>query len=197
MSKYKDPRWQQLRLRCFDRDGWACVACGDKTTTLHAHHKRYTGANPWNSPLEDLQTLCETCHEALGEHPKGGVYYIAHGYPAGKTYPAKTYVTVQYDHCPQCGGTSAKDKDTFSKCWDCSAYMGPIEGDVAVGWNFNGVRDLTYEEYLVKSGQVILANGKTRNPEKYLDRRFISKEIGYRYVEIDREPWMLDEEETP
>ncbi len=60
----KDPRWQRKRLLILERDGWRCrnFGCGDSTTTLHVHHRRYTG-KPWEAPDEDLVTLCEPCHE--------------------------------------------------------------------------------------------------------------------------------------
>ncbi len=71
---WKHPRWQQLRLKVFERDGWECVGCGDKEETLVAHQMRYCGL-PYESPIEDLQTLCQRCHESLGQHPKGGIWF--------------------------------------------------------------------------------------------------------------------------
>ena len=63
-EKLKDPRWQQKRLRVFERDGWACTLCGDKDTTLHVHHLYYEGA-PWDVPDYALRTLCAPCHEIV------------------------------------------------------------------------------------------------------------------------------------
>jgi 5-methylcytosine-specific restriction endonuclease McrA len=63
-DKLKDPRWQKKRLEVFQRDGFSCRACGDTTKTLNVHHLRYKkGGEPWESPLSDLMTLCEYCHE--------------------------------------------------------------------------------------------------------------------------------------
>lgn len=63
-EKLKDPRWQKKRLEVFQRDGFACVACGDKSSTLHVHHWYYErGKDPWEAPDGDLETLCESCHE--------------------------------------------------------------------------------------------------------------------------------------
>jgi hypothetical protein len=61
-EKLKDPRWQRKRLEVLSRDGWACMACADKTSTLQVHHKFYSG-NPWDAPMDGLETLCEKCHE--------------------------------------------------------------------------------------------------------------------------------------
>jgi len=70
MSKYseklRDPRWQKKRLKVLERDYWTCQECGDKTTTLHVHHRKYIkGRNPWEYDDDVLITLCETCHEKI------------------------------------------------------------------------------------------------------------------------------------
>jgi hypothetical protein len=65
IEKLKDPRWQKLRLRIFERDKWKCLACWVSDKTLHVHHKRYfKDKEPWECPEEFLATLCEECHEA-------------------------------------------------------------------------------------------------------------------------------------
>lgn len=59
----KDPRWQKKRLEIFERDGFACRVCGDKTKTLHVHHAVYfPGAKPWDYPNHLLLTMCEPHH---------------------------------------------------------------------------------------------------------------------------------------
>jgi transposase len=62
-EKLKDPRWQKKRLEVFERDKFQCQACDSKDKTLHVHHLKYEG-EPWESPMEYLETLCEDCHEA-------------------------------------------------------------------------------------------------------------------------------------
>ena len=67
MSSYKQllkhPKWQEKRLRIFERDGFRCRHCGDTETCLHIHHKVYIkGLKPWEYGDEDLITLCEACH---------------------------------------------------------------------------------------------------------------------------------------
>ena len=59
-----DPRWQQLRLRVFERDNWACRNCGEKEKTLNAHHVHYHpyAEEPWDYDLETIITLCSDCH---------------------------------------------------------------------------------------------------------------------------------------
>lgn len=64
-EKLQDVRWQQKRLSVLNRDNWACVSCGSKTT-LHVHHFYYTkGADPWDYPDEHLASLCPSCHELV------------------------------------------------------------------------------------------------------------------------------------
>lgn len=73
----KDPRWQKLRLRVFERDNFHCQLCDGHTTTLAVHHKRYIrGKKPWDYELNMLITLCEGCHslfhkkESISPEPK-------------------------------------------------------------------------------------------------------------------------------
>jgi hypothetical protein len=62
-EKLKDPRWQKLRLKVFERDDWTCQLCFDKESQLKVHHKYYLqGKEPWDYPLEAFTTLCEKCH---------------------------------------------------------------------------------------------------------------------------------------
>ena len=59
-----DPRWQQLRLRVFERDKWMCRVCAGKEKTLHAHHVQYHpyAEGPWDYDIETIITLCADCH---------------------------------------------------------------------------------------------------------------------------------------
>ena len=61
-KKLKDPRWQRLRLEVMKRDDFKCTRCGDAKSTLHVNHLKYTG-DPWEAPMEHLETLCESCHK--------------------------------------------------------------------------------------------------------------------------------------
>lgn len=68
---YLDPRWQRLRLQVMERDGFACVRCSRDNVTLHVHHLRYVpGGTVWDSPVEDLVTLCDECHDKAPEHKR-------------------------------------------------------------------------------------------------------------------------------
>jgi hypothetical protein len=63
-AKLKDPRWQKKRLECLDAARWQCQSCGDGTSTLHVHHKRYIkGREPWEYDRDQLAVLCECCHD--------------------------------------------------------------------------------------------------------------------------------------
>jgi hypothetical protein len=60
----RDPRWQKLRLRCLERSEWKCEHCDSGEKTLHVHHKRYIkGRKPWEYDADQLEVLCESCHE--------------------------------------------------------------------------------------------------------------------------------------
>jgi hypothetical protein len=62
-EKLKDPRWQKVRLKVLERDGWRCVCCGNSRRTLHVHHLKYN-KEPWDADPKHLETLCEHCHKA-------------------------------------------------------------------------------------------------------------------------------------
>ncbi len=63
-AKFKDPRWQKVRLEVLNRDKWTCQKCKATDKTLHVHHKFYIfGKDPWDYHLHALVTLCEECHE--------------------------------------------------------------------------------------------------------------------------------------
>lgn len=106
---YKSPKWQKMRLQILERDGWKCVACGDEESTLHVHHTAYQG-NPWEVPEGWLQTLCEYHHEALGEHPKSGVWW--------KVNDGRATVFVHW--CPKCGNQRFTKKGERYRCLSCS-----------------------------------------------------------------------------
>ena len=70
-EKFKDPRWQKLRLKVFERDEWKCQACGSEEETLVVHHFYYKqGADPWEYDMDALITLCANCHEFEHEYGK-------------------------------------------------------------------------------------------------------------------------------
>lgn len=63
-EKLLDPRWQQMRLRVFERDNFTCRCCGDKSKTLNAHHAHYHpfSEGPWDYDMDTIITLCSDCH---------------------------------------------------------------------------------------------------------------------------------------
>ena len=127
MTKTQDPRWQRRRMEILNRDDFTCVACKAKDKPLHVHHKRYSG-ELWESPDEDLQTLCEDCHQALGIHPKAGVWWEPQLPNRSPT------VLFAFSHCPCCGSEKVQKKErhtifdsgmaTFDVCEDCDRNIG-------------------------------------------------------------------------
>jgi hypothetical protein len=108
---YKDPRWQRKRCEILMRDGFRCVRCGRGDYTLHVHHKKYSD-EPWETASEDLQTLCEPCHEKLGRHPRGGIWWIDES-------------GWGYSHCPMCGSEDTRNKGNYDKCNSCGHRIIP------------------------------------------------------------------------
>ena len=62
-EKLRNPKWQQKRLKIFERDNWTCKCCGDKERNQHVHHVDYIpGIDPWDYSDDMLITLCDVCH---------------------------------------------------------------------------------------------------------------------------------------
>lgn len=65
---YKRPEWQEKRLRIMERDGFACIRCGNKSQTLHVHHGYYAKDRaPWEYEDETLHTLCDQCYKDVSD----------------------------------------------------------------------------------------------------------------------------------
>jgi hypothetical protein len=98
-AERRDMRWQRLRLKVLDRDGWRCAGCGvgKFPEGVVVHHIEY-GRHQWSTPVSLLQALCQDCHHALGEHSRGGVWWErADAEEAGF---GKVRLCVK--HCPKC-----------------------------------------------------------------------------------------------
>lgn len=56
-------RWQVLRHQILERDGWACVKCGEKRKRLEIDHIQSVRLQP-DLAFEpaNLATLCQPCH---------------------------------------------------------------------------------------------------------------------------------------
>ena len=77
-EKLKDPRWQKKRLEVLDRDGFCCSMCKNDKLELQVHHKSYRGINPWDTPLDELTTLCRYCQYVVTDMKGRPMYgYVA------------------------------------------------------------------------------------------------------------------------
>lgn len=58
----RGPRWKAVRMQALDRDGWACVQCGE-ARRLECDHIHPVKTHPELSyTLSNLQILCGRCH---------------------------------------------------------------------------------------------------------------------------------------
>ena len=65
VEEYRNtPSYARLRLRAFERDGFRCVFCNAKATTLHHRTNERYG----HERLEDVTSTCYDCHAVLTEH---------------------------------------------------------------------------------------------------------------------------------
>lgn len=67
----RDPRWQRRRLEILNRSNFRCEMCDAADKTLNVHHRLYRkNAMPWEYTDEELQSLCEDCHERHHQQSK-------------------------------------------------------------------------------------------------------------------------------
>lgn len=72
-SYLQSTQWQDKRSLVLIRDRYRCVKCTSKLS-LHVHHIHYF--NLGSEPLEDLVTLCASCHKKVHEyHGSNARYY--------------------------------------------------------------------------------------------------------------------------
>jgi hypothetical protein len=77
-SAFRDSRWQKLRLKIMERDGWACRSCGATNRELNVHHVYYeAGRAPWEYPHDSLITWCSDCHVARHTLQKNALMIVA------------------------------------------------------------------------------------------------------------------------
>lgn len=77
-ERYKDPRWQKLRLLVMNQAGFKCSMCGSADQTLNVHHICYKrGCNPWEYGPDELKCICEPCHEKFESEVKPYALFVA------------------------------------------------------------------------------------------------------------------------
>lgn len=63
-EKLRDPRWQRRRREILKLAGYCCERCLSVDPPLNVHHRQYRdGAEPWDYADDELECLCEECHE--------------------------------------------------------------------------------------------------------------------------------------
>lgn len=62
----RSAKWQKLRARCFERDGYQCRKCGS-AKNLEMHHTAYKHLRQ-SEEINDAATLCRSCHRKVHEH---------------------------------------------------------------------------------------------------------------------------------
>ena len=73
-------QWMRNRLLALERDGWKCIRCG-KQNRLHVDHViPWREGQPNPHALDNLQTLCASCHRKKHPAPQG---------PNGKFLPIR------------------------------------------------------------------------------------------------------------
>ena len=144
-EKLKDPRWQQKRLKVMERDGWACVDCGEKKKSLSVHHSYYvTGRMPWMYPMWSLQTLCSDCHKERHENVASRV-----------TDAEENEDETGHDEWEEIVGFLCRDKpEDLTDWWDIAVMLAQRSDEFEkrkirpVDWIDWGCHELARMEYL-------------------------------------------------
>lgn len=68
--------WNEKRQACFKRDGFICQKCGS-AKNLVCHHLNYEHLG--DEPLDDLLTLCRSCHNSIHQVDNFKKKYIKGG----------------------------------------------------------------------------------------------------------------------
>lgn len=80
-DKLLDARWQEKRLRVFERAGWKCEDCPltkDDGISFHVHHGYYDrNLEPWEYDIATLHCLCSECHEKAEERKLRSAFALA------------------------------------------------------------------------------------------------------------------------
>lgn len=111
--KLKDARWQRVRLKVMERDGWRCQAAdcdSPENKMLHVHHNQYLPQRePWEYPLENLITYCEKCHDEQHAKPSHqrqlieGEFYHWKELPALLGFEPRGYLSQNDAGVVRCG----------------------------------------------------------------------------------------------
>jgi len=135
LAKYRDPRWQRLRLKVMEEAGFQCEECQDETETLNVHHKLYRkDANPWDYELEELICLCHKCHKYIHQQKKRLNAALANQSTWGLDY------LVAYAEALECGGP-------YGRIHIASSRMAEAVADV-YGITLNDVLDVCFDDYV-------------------------------------------------
>lgn len=67
-DQYKHPLWQKRRLEVLKKAEFCCQRCGDDESQLHVHHRQYfKGRKLWEYREDQLEALCDLCHQETHE----------------------------------------------------------------------------------------------------------------------------------
>jgi len=129
-EKLLDPRWQRMRLRVLERAGWTCQLCGATDRTLHVHHGNYARGEPWDTPVEALWSLCDTCHaisQPLLDAAREAV---------GSMHPAHMHRLVWILRVYVMGKMPRQDGDHLAEVDSCVVYAKELDEllDRTMGW---------------------------------------------------------------
>lgn len=73
-SKIAGTSWRKIRVEALERDSYKCQKCGNTKKRLIVHHidwrgkRRNVPTSEWNNAMDNLITVCITCHNRIHRH---------------------------------------------------------------------------------------------------------------------------------
>ena len=71
-------KWNKIRYSVYERDHFCCKYCGKKFSInkLNAHHLTYKHVYHEEDHLEDLVTLCLSCHRLIHRDSQENIKFL-------------------------------------------------------------------------------------------------------------------------
>lgn len=89
---YASSAWREVLRQALERDRRVCRRCGSGHSgpkSLHLHHfASWNDAPELRLALDNLVTLCRTCHEWVHSKANGGREFVAHSNPNPSSSPS-------------------------------------------------------------------------------------------------------------
>ena len=101
-EQLNDPLWHAKRCEVLIAANFVCQKCGATEGTLEVHHPKYiAGRMAWEYEVDELECLCDHCHEL--QHIPDCCHTPLYCCIYDKDARSKIMIPVSPKFCPTCG----------------------------------------------------------------------------------------------